>query len=160
MDASLWIGEWGGAPDQDRMTDYIHDVTAMADRQMIGWAWWSWDPGGWSPIAADGSTVAPNGEALLRVQPRAIAGTPSEFSWDPATKVFEMTWTGRDDATGPTELAVPSALFADGIRVVLDGDEVSRPAWDRDRSILEVDPKGDDRSHAVCVESAGSTACG
>ena len=131
----------------------------MADRQMAGWAWWSWDPGGWSPVEDDGVTVSPNGEALLRVQPRAIAGTPTEFSWDPDTDVFEMAWDGRDDAHGPTELAVPAALFDDGIRVVVDGEEVDDPSWDRDLSVLELTAPGSG-SHTVCVEPADSDTCG
>ncbi len=160
MDGALWFGEWGGPPDQDRMADYIVEVNAMADRQMAGWAWWSWDPGGWSPVEADGVTPSPNGTALLRVQPRAIAGTPTEFVWDPDTRTFDMTWIGRDDAHGPTEIAVPAALFDEGIRVVLDGEEVATPAWDRDRSVLELDPTGSEDDHTVCIEPASSDACG
>lgn len=159
MHAALWIGEWGGSPDQPRMAEYIADVTAMADRQMIGWAWWSWDPGGWSPVDNDGTTPSANGVALLRVQPRAVAGTPGEFSWDPVDKRFQMKWTKRADASGPTELAVPSKLFTDGIRVVLDGKKISKPAWDRDRSVLDVTPAGGSASHTVCVEPSGSNGC-
>ncbi len=32
------------------MSDYIADVAGMADEEMAGWAWWSFDPGGWSPL--------------------------------------------------------------------------------------------------------------
>lgn len=158
MNGSLWIGEWGGTPDQERMTEYINEVTAMADRQMIGWSWYSWDPGGWSPVESDGTTPSPNGTALLRIQPRAIAGTPSEFSWDPAARQFRMAWTARDDAAGPTELAVPSKLFDDGIKVVLDGKAVTDPSWDRKTSVLRVEPKGT-AGHTVCIEPADGTTC-
>ncbi len=159
MQGVLWFGEWGGAPDQSRMTEFITEVTSMADRQMAGWAWWSWDPGGWSPVKEDGTTLSSNGEALLRVQPRAIAGTPSEFAWAAGDKVFTMDWTGRDDAHGPTELAVPARLFDKGIRVVLDGEEITDLGWDRDRSVLAVSPETTTGTHTICLEPTNGNKC-
>ncbi len=106
MNASLWFGEWGGDPNQDRMDEYVQEVLQMADEEMAGWAWWSWDPGGWSPLLEGGESVSPNGERLLRVQPRAIAGTPKDFHRDPEAQVFTMTWTERSEGQGASELAV------------------------------------------------------
>lgn len=168
MDGTLWIGEWGGAPDQDRMDTYVDEVTDLADRAMAGWAYWSWDPGGWSPVEADGTTTSANGERLLRVQPRAVAGTPRRFRWDADTLVFKMRWDERAEATGPTELAVPPTLFPDGIDVVLDGVRVlddgdaagNGPAeWDQQRSVLALTPDRDRASHDVCVQPADADAC-
>lgn len=159
MNAALWIGEWGGTPDQDRMDAYVSEVLAMSDRNMIGWSWYSWDPGGWSPVKGDATTPSANGERLLRVQPRAVAGTPESFGWDPAAKVFHMRWQERGDAKGDTEIAVPSMLFPDGVEVHLDGSKVNRPDWDRDTGVLRLtaDPKA--KSHEVCIAANGSTAC-
>lgn len=157
MDAALWIGEWGG-PDQARMADYMEEVLAMTDAAMVGWAWWSWDPGGWSPVESDGSTTSPNGEHLLRVQPRAVAGTPERFVWDPDERTFTMTWTERAGVLGPTELAVPEAIFAEGIDVFVDGRSVDA-AWDRGRSVLDVVPVGSGSRHEVCVQPAGTDRC-
>jgi endoglycosylceramidase len=158
MDAALWIGEWGGGPDQDRMDDYVREFTDMADRAMAGWAWWSWDPGGWSPVAEDGTTTAANGERLLRVQPRAVAGVPVAFTWDGDERVFTMTWTDRPEVTAPTELAVPTVLFSDGIEVVVDGEAVD-PSWDRDRAVLELPPTAAAEEHVVCIQPAGGDEC-
>ena len=97
LDAALWFGEWGGPADQDRFDTYVADVMAMADRQHAGWAYWSWDPGGWGPLTGD-HDVSANGELLFRVQPAAIAGTPVDFAWDAADRTFTMTWTERADA--------------------------------------------------------------
>ncbi len=157
MDAALWIGEWGGA-DQPRMDVYVQEVTAMADRLMAGWAYWSWDPGGWSPVEADGTTISANGRRLLRVQPRAIAGTPDDFAWDPAQRSFKMAWAERSDAVGPTELAVPGELFPEGVEVRLDGRS-ARVDWDKDRSVLRLAPDRGRAHHDVCVAPKGSTAC-
>src|SRR5699024_10442997 len=117
MDASLWFGEWGGTPDQDGMDRYIDEVLERADEHMIGWSWWSWDPGGWSPIDGDLEEMTENGAALQRVQPQAISGTPEEFSWDQDESIFTMDWTGRSEVVEPTLIAVPEALFNDGIEV-------------------------------------------
>lgn len=158
MKGSLWIGEWGGA-DQPRMDAYVAELMAMADRNMAGWAIWSWDPGGWSPVASDGTTASANGKRLMRVQPRAVAGTPGSFSWDPGSKVFRMEWAGRADVVGPTELAVPATLFPAGIGVVLDGAS-AEPDWDQERSVLRLTPPRSRGDHVVCVAPKGSNACG
>lgn len=164
MHGALWIGEWGGSPDQPRMDAYVDELTDMADRLMAGWAFWSWDPGGWSPVEADGTTPSANGVRLMRVQPRAVAGTPREFSWDGERGVFSMTWAERADAVGDTELAVPAERFPDGISVVLDGAAVPSAAvdegWDRDRSVLVLDVDRDRSEHTVCVQATGGAACG
>ena len=158
MDASLWFGEWGGDPGQDRMDAYIAETTAMADELMAGWAWWSWDPGGWGPLETDLETRTANGERLLRVQPRAIAGTPTAFAWDAEEQVFTMAWDERAEALSVTELAVPAALFPEGIHVVLDG-EVIEKGWDETTSLLLLSADRSAADHEVCVTAAGSTAC-
>lgn len=158
MDAALWFGEWGGAPDQDGMDRYVDEVLAMSDRTMSGWAWWSWDPGGWSPVEGDGRTLSPNGGRLLRVQPRAVAGTPIEFAWDVDEQAFTMAWDERRDAVGPTELAVPAQTYLDGFVVVLDG-EVVEADWDPETSVLRLDPDRSLDAHEVCIAAADSTAC-
>ena len=153
MDASLWFGEWGGDPAQDRMDEYVTETTAMADSLMAGWAWWSWDPGGWGPLESDLETRTANGERLLRVQPRAVAGTPTAFLWEADDQVFTMAWTERADATGDTEIAVPAALFPKGIHVVLDGVEVD-PEWDEATSVLRIDADRSASLHEVCIAGA------
>lgn len=158
MKAALWFGEWGGTPDQERMSDYLADVTTAADQHLTGWAYWSWDPGGWSPIETDGAMSA-NGKDLQRVQPQAIAGTPKTFVWDATTKAFTMTWTDRPEVKAATELAVPAGLYADGVEVVLDGETVASPTWDRDTATLTLDADRTTAEHTVCVAPTGSTAC-
>ena len=159
MDAALWFGEWGGAPDQDGMDRYVDEVLAMSDRTMSGWAWWSWDPGGWSPVDEDGTTVSANGRRLMRVQPRAVAGTPTEFGWDDENWVFTMSWDERSDAAGATELAVPPSLFPDGFVVVLDGKAVTDPDWNERNSVLRLDPDRSQPTHEVCIAEADDPSC-
>src|SRR5699024_2578362 len=159
MDASLWFGEWGGTPDQDGMDRYIDEVLERADEHMIGWSWWSWDPGGWSPIDGDLEEMTENGAALQRVQPQAVSGTPEEFSWDQDESIFTMDWTGRSEVVEPTLIAVPEALFNDGIEVMLDGEQLNDPDWDRSTSTLTLPDGGDDTGHRLCIAPAESGAC-
>jgi len=159
LDAALWFGEWGGTPDQDRMTDYITEIADRADDAMIGWSWWSWDPGGWSPIDGELSGLTPNGEALQRVYPQAIAGVPTAFGTDPETGAFSLAWTGRAEVDAPTLLAVPPALFADGIEVSIDGTELGDLDWDEATSTLRLALAPDTAAHELCLAPKGSGAC-
>lgn len=159
MNAALWFGEWGGDPEQARMDDFVADVLDMSDRNMVGWAWWSWDPGGWSPVKGDGVTISANGERLLRPYPRAIAGIPESFRWDPAAKTFHLNWKERRDATGDSEIAVPASLFPDGITVRLDGSGIKKPSWDRTTGVLRLSPDRAVTSHTLCIAPTGSTTC-
>ena len=159
MNAALWFGEWGGSPEQDRMADYITEVLRASDSAMAGWAWWSWDPGGWSPIAEDLTTETANGTALKWVQPRAIAGTPTAFGWDRDAGRFTLEWTERVEAVGTTDIAVPAGLFAEGIEVVVDHDVVESPEWDQQRSVLSLEVDRSLADHTVCIAAAGSGAC-
>lgn len=150
FEASLWFGEWGGSPDQDRMDAYLADTTAMADELMAGWAWWSWDPGGWGPLETDLETRTANGDGLLRVQPRAVAGTPTSFEWVPDLRMFTMHWDERSDAHGATEIAVPAALFDDAPVVTLDGKEIDAD-WDRKTGVLRVEADREADDHDLCI---------
>lgn len=153
LDAGLYIGEFGGSPDNTRMDEYLADVMAMADRNMLSWAQWSWDPpespdGSWSPVTLDGELTA-NGERLARVQPRVVAGVPEEFSWDPDARVFRMTWTERDGVEGPTELGVPVGAWDGEYAVTLDGEPYDAPL-DEANGVLSLHPDPGS-SHEVCV---------
>ena len=154
LDAALWFGEWGGPADQDRFDTYIADVLAMADRQHAGWAYWSWDPGGWGPLTGD-HDVSANGELLFRVQPAAIAGTPVDFAWDAADRTFTMTWTERDDAAGPTIITVPATLYPDGIDVTMtDDDGAWSHDWDPERSRLTIEADRTADEHTLTITRA------
>ena len=70
-----------------------------------------------------------------------------------------MSWDERDDASGPTEIAVPASLFPDGFVVVLDGEAVVDPAWNEQTSILRLDPDRSRSTHEVCIAEADDPPC-
>ena len=66
-------------------------------------------------------------KALARPYPQAIAGTPIRWSFDPATRKFELVYTtkradghGRFER-GTTKVFVPKIQYPDGFRVRVTG---------------------------------------
>jgi endoglycosylceramidase len=153
----LWVGEVGAGPDNARMYDYVSDFLAMSDRLQAGWAWWSWDPGGWSPVNPD-FTMSANGKRLIRVQPRAVSGDPTSFGWDAAKKRFDLAWTERDGVTAPTEIAVPADAFDTGWVVVLDGKETRSYDYSEERAVLSIRTPRKPQ-HTVCIAPTAAV-CG
>ncbi len=70
-----------------------------------------------------------------------------------------MEWSERAEAVGPTEIAVPDGLFAYGIEVVLDGEAVAEPEWNRSRSVLSIEADRSRPTHTLCVAAADSNRC-
>ena len=94
----LLLGEWWAfswaAPNA---TPFTLDLLAMADRMMIGWAYWSYGkgaPGSSSLVGLDG-TDNPSVDIVVRPYPRAIAGEPVSWSYDPNSKIFDLVFNQR-----------------------------------------------------------------
>ena len=73
-------------------------MTAQFDADEVGWIYWAWkyygDPTGSaaeSLVMADGR-VRSTALVLSQTYPEAVAGTPSSFSFSPATGVFELAY--------------------------------------------------------------------
>ncbi len=91
----------------------LSSVTALADHDLLGWAYWSWryyaDPTG----SAAESLVMANGKLrstaswLSRVYPEAVAGTPVSMGFDPGSRRFTLTYRSAAAARGPTVVQVP-----------------------------------------------------
>ncbi|MGH2786037.1 MAG: cellulase family glycosylhydrolase [Actinomycetota bacterium] len=122
-------------------TDNLEIVARMAelaDRYMVSWHWWHY--GEWSDpttsgtggvqglFASDldrpGSLKQAKADILIRTYPQAVAGTPTGFSFDPATGEFVMTFEADPSIDAPTEIFVPVDRHYGGSYEV----EVSGPA--------------------------------
>jgi endoglycosylceramidase len=137
----LLLGEFGATDDARA----IARVVDQADARMLSWAYWAYwneDPFAARPHEGLVRTLSapPGGEnvkaeklaELARPYPRATAGTPLGWSWDPVRRVFEARWStarvdggGRFAAKGQTELVLPPAAFPGGFRVVVNGGKVA-----------------------------------
>jgi endoglycosylceramidase len=116
----LMIGEFGLSPQKKDFDAYLRDLHRMADERHASWSYWSNDHGGWSPLKADNSPT-PILPELLRVFPQATAGRLMHYSYDPATKIFEMDFTSNAAINAPTEIAVPRSFFPEGYKLDITG---------------------------------------
>jgi endoglycosylceramidase len=124
----LLLGEWGGTSgpvDTARLAD-------MADRYLLPWMNW------WYGALVHDPRLPPTGDnvdaarlkLLVRPYPQLIAGTPTEMSFDPATRLFSTAFTttmpdGRRAPAGITsEIFIPRLHYANRYRVEVTGAEV------------------------------------
>lgn len=154
---ALFIGEFGANLDEEGANErYFGDVLDMADRQMAGWAYWSWDLSWWG-IRSDDGADAPHADFVVRPYPHAIAGTPEAFSYDPGSRIFRLTYATREGVRGPTEVYLATERhFPEGVEVTVTGDA----EWnvDEDREVLLVDAAAGAGTITVCVTPKG-VAC-
>jgi endoglycosylceramidase len=150
--APLLIGEWGTGTNVLNFADYLEDVVRMADHSTSGWAYWSYDLGGWSPVDADRNET-PQAEILVRVYPQRVAGDPRYVDYDPESRIFEFVFAEKPGVSGPTEIYVPRRRFyPEGFDLsVSDRRRHWKGTWDPDREILSLclDPKA--AEHTVVV---------
>jgi endoglycosylceramidase len=124
---------------------------ANADRLGLSWQFWAlktWDdphPGfgadsldpdadGFSLIAKDGKVKEYKLKLLARVYPQRIAGRRAKWSFDPATRRFDMTW--RPSKRRKTVVSIPRSVhYTRGYRVKVKG---ARIVGTRGRYVLRV----------------------
>ncbi|MGB1556690.1 MAG: cellulase family glycosylhydrolase [Oceanococcaceae bacterium] len=79
----------------------------------------SWNVGQY-PSASNNNTVV-----LARVFPRAIAGSPEQYHFDPRTGWFDFLYQSDSSIQAPTLIAVPvSVHYPEGYRVRVEGGQV------------------------------------
>lgn len=142
--APLLLGEWGFDPDWPGADQFRRELLDMGDRMMLGWTYWSYDPGGWGIWESDGEgnfvREHESADALVRPYPRSVAGIPRSFSYNPDNRVFELAFDPSPSATLPTEIYLPAARhFPEGWS--LSGcDEAAgcTSRWNDEAEILEI----------------------
>jgi endoglycosylceramidase len=109
--AALFMSEFGATASNPLM----QRLTAVADDERLGWIYWAWkfydDPTGSANEAlerADGS-LSPTVASLSRTYPMAVAGTPTSFTFDPATAEFHLDYVANPLAGAPTLVYVAVA---------------------------------------------------
>jgi endoglycosylceramidase len=151
--APLLIGEWGTGANVANFVEYLEDVVRMADHTTSGWAYWSYDLGGWSPIDPDRNET-PQADVLVRAYPQRVAGTPRYIDYDPESRVFHLVFAEEPGVSGPTEIYVPRRRFyPEGFDLeVSDRRGRWKAAWDPKREILSLcaDPRA--AEHEVVVQ--------
>ncbi len=146
----LLSGEWGLHSDWPDSQLFMSKTLAMYDRLLGGWAYWPWDPGGWSWLNSD-SSEKETANLIVRTYPWRIAGIPKEFHFDTETLVFSLTFFDHPEAEGKTEIYIPEARFyPDGWNILLsDPDGSWSYVWDEEREMLFLDTPEINGEHTV-----------
>ncbi len=148
----LLIGEWGLDPAWEKSALFTSKLLAMADRRMAGWAYWSWDPGGWSFLDSD-FTERDWAGMLARVYPQKISGRPEFFSFDPDARLFSLTYSDREGVSGATEIYIPASRhYPEGWTLeVSDPDGSWSMEWDAELEIVRVTTTPDSDGHTLTI---------
>ncbi|MDX6661910.1 MAG: endoglycosylceramidase, partial [Solirubrobacterales bacterium] len=137
---ALMLSEFGATDDLAT----IGRIIGLADQHMTSWQYWHYcgcsDP---TTQAPDNQAIVPNArrapggdnlrakklKLLARAYPRLVAGTPLRWSFDPATRRFELVYStarvrgpGRFGG-GISEIATPPVQYGRGYRVKVSGAE-------------------------------------
>lgn len=154
QDCPMLLGEWWAFKWEDpNAPAFVAKTLAMADRMQIGWAYWAYDsgPAGGSALHAEDGTDNPVTDLVVRPYPRAIAGEPVAFGFDPDTRTLELTFEQRDGVTGPTELVIPARTYPAGFDVELPTDPSGTVTVDAATGIVSVTTDPSVAEHHVRV---------
>lgn len=150
----LVLGEWGLSSSVAGAMRYVSETLEMSDRMMAGWAYWSWDPAGsWAFWKREGDEENPHLALAIRTYPRAVAGDPVAFHFDPVTKAFSLTFREREGVTGPTEIYVPARHYPNGY--VVRSSDANNTWWftlsDEMQDVLLVTTPTTGREHTIHI---------
>jgi len=156
MDAPVLLGEWGLDTTGDGAHLYIDKVQTVLDQMMIGDAYWSSDPGPWSPWTKPGE-AAPIASVLATAYPRAIAGEPVSFMYDKSTLSLTVSWKDKPGVKGSTDVYLPPSDYPFGGIVDTNGTGTPVTVWNPRTHILSVSvPKQAGLTHTLTVTPANS----
>lgn len=120
LGAALWVGEYGGDSDNPGITPYMDAEYDAFASVFAGSSYWDYSRGdGYGIENDDGSEKTVLWDVLVRPAPERIAGTPRAWSFDEATRVFEVSWTSTGAAQ--STLRVPARAYPTGFAVEVEG---------------------------------------
>ena len=141
------LGEFGLDTTLPGATDYIDRVYTTARDLGAGVSYWSSDPGPWGPYLPDGSQTLLV-DTLNKPYPRAVAGTPTE--WSSTVDRLQLTFTPNPAVTAPTEIYLPESGFPGGVDVA--GADIVN--WNPQSRLLKVETADDAGPVTVTVTPA------
>lgn len=160
--SALLETEFGATTD----TQALETELAQYDGARMPWMFWSYthyidglNPDGSLKPATDGNLDQAMTRTLARPYPQLVAGTPTQWSFDPQNKRFRLSYTtrraggrGRFPAGAQTVVAMPRVQYPNGYDATVSGGRiVSAP----DATQLIIASRRGARSVALTVNSAG-----
>ncbi|HUT55833.1 MAG TPA: cellulase family glycosylhydrolase [bacterium] len=138
------FSEYGISPLFQDAPEYINMLYSAFDAGLVSGTFWeasvsplTWGWENTSIFEPDGS-VRPRALALDRPYPRAVAGNIESFSFDPASRRFELTWSESVSASAATEIYAPPRLYGNMHGVTLDPP--GEWSYDAARAVLRIAP--------------------
>ena len=122
-----WIlGEMGGSKYTPNFSDYLFALYRELDQRMAGAFLWLYEKGdnGFHLIDQATNDWTPHARAFLRPVPSLVAGTPTAFTWDHASGVFQFSWDA-EPAAGKTEIILPAWVAEVGFEVSVNGTPIT-----------------------------------
>jgi len=108
------------APASDSDYGGLECLLELDDQNMVGWTY------GLSWRGGELRALAPEKRAVLeRAYPRAIAGTPTSYGYDPRSGRFSLAYTTLASAHGPTVIELPAGVYPYGYTVTVSGARVT-----------------------------------
>ncbi len=116
LHAGLWIGEYGGVAASSGIADYMTAEYDAAGMVAASTMYWAYDDGGYGLVNADGSERQPLVDTLVRPYPERVAGDPTSYAFDAATRTFTFVYRPRA-MKQPTRIIVPARVYPQGFTV-------------------------------------------
>ncbi len=122
LDAGLIVGEYGGQADLVGLGDYLATEHEGLDAQLAGGTYWDYGAGGsYALLDADGGERSAMLDAIALPYPDRVAGTPTSFGFDPASRTFHLRYRPDRSLDAPTRIAVPTRTWPQGFTVECSG---------------------------------------
>jgi len=135
----LLVGEWRmqAADSGENWLAWLHAALAMFEEVSSGWAWWAHNP--WDTMNED-LTETPLMDVLVQTYARAVAGVPQSTSYDPDTRVYEITFIPDLSIEAPTEIYIPASRhYPEGWEFnVVANEDAYESDWDSDAEVLSI----------------------
>jgi endoglycosylceramidase len=145
----MWIGEYGGNGTDPQIAAYMGAIYDGVSSVGAGSMSWAYDKGeGYCLLDAQGQEVAPLVGAVVRPAPALVAGRPIAWTYDPASRAFELQWHADASVSASTVILAPSRLYPAGMNiecggcaVEVVGNEVRLGAVSGDPAIARITPR-------------------
>ncbi len=142
MGVPMLLGEWGflraSLPGHDEIA---RDQLALCEEFLLGQAYWDYHPQ---------LTSEPYWPDLVRARVQRVAGTPTALSYDPTSRILELSFN-EDGAVGPTRISLPNSLYPNGFTVD-SSDAAGSWSWQAAPDGPWIDIHSDAQSAAHTIE--------
>ncbi|MCA9667937.1 MAG: cellulase family glycosylhydrolase [Myxococcales bacterium] len=147
---ALWIGEYGGNPDEGGIDAYMGATYDGAGAVAAGAMVWEYGRGGgYALLDADGNERAALLDALVRPYPARVAGDPLDYRFEAASKTLVVRYVARAAVREATEIIAPARVYPRGVDVDCEGG--CSAAYDEDAQVVKVSGGRDGETIVVTV---------